>query len=411
MLMLSTVVSAYRVRLAATAIALAVVLALGCARHSDLVIGDTPDSDLAGMVDSDAARQMLAELLARRSSGARLAAGTTPVTRLARLGVEGESVQISRLPDQARLRELGREVSMDFAALVFAKALGVDSKSQAVQAAFDRFLREGPDRSSEALQRPSAFPYTLVFAPSWLYKSHSETGSDFAFQRGIATRLGIPNSLIASGQSDSVEVNAAVIADTLRTIGCSSGPIVVVSASKSGAEAALALTGLTAAESACVVAWINIAGALGGTPLADAALRPPAKWLARGIFWVSGWRWDGLESLATGPSRRRLDGRRMPETITVLNIVAVPVSGSVGYQVYGGYQVLGSHGPNDGVVLLADTVWPNGINLVALGADHLFFGWREDAYVLALLRAVDVAVRRYGPTPEPTVASDRDPAD
>jgi hypothetical protein len=411
MLMLSTVVSTYRVRLAATAIALAVMLALGCARHSDLVIGDTPDSDLAGMVDSDAARQLLAELLARRSSHARLAAGTTPDTRLARLGVEGESVQISRLPDQARLRELGREVSMDFGALVFAKALGADPKSQAVQAAFDRFLREGPDRSSEALQRPSAFPYTLVFAPSWLHKSHPETGSDFALERGLVTRLGIPNSLIASGQSDSVEANAAVIADTLRTIGCSSGPIVVVSASKSGAEAALALTGLTPAESTCVVAWINIAGALGGTPLADAALRPPAKWLARGIFWVSGWSWDALESLATGPSRRRLDGRRMPETITILNIVAVPVSGSVGYQVYGGYQVLGSHGPNDGVVLLADTVWPNGINLVALGADHLLFRWREDAYVLALLRAVDVAVRRYGPTPEPTVASERDPAD
>ena len=96
----------------------------------------------------------------------------------------------------------------------------------------------------------------------------------------------------------------------------------------------------------------------------------------------------------------------MPETITVLNIVAVPVSGSVGYQVYGGYQVLRPHGPNDGVVLLADTVWPNGLNLVALGADHLFFRWREDAHVLALLRAIDFAVRRYGPTPEPSVASD-----
>src|SRR5207245_398231 len=238
--MLTTMTCADRYTRAVTGIvlALALTLAVGCARQSDLVIGDTPDSDLAGMVDSDAARQLLAELLARRSSGARLAAGTTPVIRLARLGVEGEPVEISRLPDQARLRELGREVSMDFAALVFAKALGVDSKSQAVQAAFDRFLREGPDRSSEALQRPSAFPYTLVFAPSWLYKSHSETGSDFAFQRGIATRLGIPNSLIASGQSDSVEVNAAVIADTLRTIGCGSGPIVVVSASKSGAGAA-----------------------------------------------------------------------------------------------------------------------------------------------------------------------------
>src|SRR6266478_4455311 len=208
--MLTTVTCADRYTRAVTAIviAFALTLALGCARHSDLVIGDTPDSDLASMVDSDAARQMLAELLARRSVGARLAGGAMADTRLARLDGEGEPMETSRIPDQARLRELGREVSMDFGALVYAKALGADPKSQAVQAAFDRFLREGPDRSSEALQRPSAFPYTLVFAPSWLYKSHSETGSDFAFQRGIATRLGIPNSLIASGQSDSVEVNA-----------------------------------------------------------------------------------------------------------------------------------------------------------------------------------------------------------
>ena len=190
-----------------------------------------------------------------------------------------------------------------------------------------------------------------------------------------------------------------------------SGPIVIISASKSGAEAALALTGLTHAESACVAAWINIAGALHGTPLADAALRPPVKWMARSIFWLSGWSWDALTSLATKPSRRRLEGQRLPEAITVLNIVAVPVSGSVGYQVYAGYQVLESHGPNDGVVLLADTVWPNGINLVALGADHLFLRWRDDAYVMALLRAVDLAVRRYGPTPEPSVAAEREFAD
>ena len=409
MIMTGTSASRYTRSVTAIALALAVTLALGCARRTDLAINDSPDAELAGMVDGDAARQMLAEILARRSSGARLAGGA-PNARFANLGA-GEPLDIPRIPDQARLRELGREVSMDFAALVFAKTLGADPKSQAVQAAFDRFLREGPERSAEALRRPRAFPYTLLFAPSWLHRSHPETGSDFAFQRRLVESLGIPNRLVQSGESDSVEANAAVIADTVRAMGCSGGPVVVVSASKSGAEAALALTGLTAAESTCVVAWINIAGALHGTPLADVGLRPPVKWLARGIFWLSGWSWDALASLATGPSRRRLEGRRMPETITVLNVVAVPVSGSVGYQVYGGYQVLGSYGANDGVVLLADTVWPNGINLAALGADHLFFRWREDAYVLAMLRALDVAVRRYGPTPEPTVAAERDIAD
>jgi len=392
-------------------LALALALAAGCARQSDLALGNLPDSDLAALVDSDAARQLLAELLTRRSSGSRSAAEGMTDTRLAHFAAAGEPVDMPRLPDQARLRQIARETSTDYSALVFVKALSADPKSQAVQAAFDRYFREGSERSTAALTRPGAFPYTLVFAPSWLHKSHAETGADFAFQRALVDRLGIPQRLLATGESDSVEANAAIIADSIRTMGCVNGPMVVVSASKSGAEAALALTGLTQAESACVAAWINIAGALHGTPLADAALRPPVKWMARSIFWLSGWSWDALSSLATKPSRRRLEGRRLPEAITVLNIVAVPVSGSVGYQVYAGYQVLESHGPNDGVVLLADTVWPNGINLVALGADHLFFRWRDDAYVMALLRAVDLAVRRYGPTFEPSVAAEREFAD
>ena len=196
-----------------------------------------------------------------------------------------------------------------------------------------------------------------------------------------------------------------MIARTIHEVGCAAGPIVLVSASKSGTEAATALSGLTAEDAACVAAWINIAGALRGTPLADSALRVPVKWLARGIFFLSRWNWDALESLETGRSRRRLETLRLPETVTVLNVVAVPVSGSVGYQVYPGYQVLSAHGPNDGVVLLADTVWPRGINVVALGADHLFARWRDDAYILAMLRALDLAIRAHHPDPEPTVTA------
>jgi len=154
---------------------------------------------------------------------------------------------------------------------------------------------------------------------------------------------------------------------------------------------------LTPEEAACVVAWINIAGALRGTPLADSGLRIPVKWIARGIFWLSGWSWDGVESLETTHSRQRLETLRLADTITVLNIVAVPVSGSVGYQVLWGYHVLTPHGPNDGVVLLADTVWPGGINIVGLGADHLLGRWRDDAYVLAMLRVLDATIRNYGP--------------
>jgi hypothetical protein len=393
-------------------LALATTLLFGCARPIDLANSHSPDSELAALVDSDAARRLLADVLARRSADARhpAAAGDARLTDLGprepQLGGDAEDAP---LPDQAFLKKLADKTSMDFAALVFARALAAEPRSRSVQAAFDRFLQEGPVRAADALRRPRAFPYTLLFAPSWLYKSHPENGSDFANQRRILDTLGVQNRLVESGESDSVEDNAAAIVRAIRETDCGAGSIVLVSASKSGAEAAVALASLTAEEAACVAAWINIAGALRGTPLADSALSVPARWLARGIFWLSGWNWDALASLETERSRRRLEGLRLPETITVLNVVAVPVSGSVGYQVYPGYQVLSSRGPNDGVVLLADTVWPGGVNVVALGTDHLFARWREDVYILAMLRALDIAIRSRNPKSEPTITAETTP--
>ena len=169
-------------------------------------------------MDSHAARRLLADLLAHHSLDPRVAALSTK-PRVTGTG-EVQDMRARRLPDQAQLRErLGVEVSMDFAALAFAQALLADPRSRGVQAALDRFLQAGVDRSMVALQRPRAFPYTLLFAPSWLYRSHPETGSDFAHQRRLLDQLGIPNRLIASGESDSVEDNASAIVAAVRATG------------------------------------------------------------------------------------------------------------------------------------------------------------------------------------------------
>ena len=107
--------------------------------------------------------------------------------------------------------------------------------------------------------------------------------------------------------------------------------------------------------------------------------------------------------MATGPSRKRLEDARLPESVAVVNVVAVPVSGSVSSTVAQCYRILLGHGPNDGVVLLADTIWPGGANIVVLGADHLFAAHRGDAHGLALMRVVDLAVRRNSAAHPPYV--------
>jgi hypothetical protein len=350
------------------------------------------------------------DLLARRSPDPRLAALAPGLLDGAVNDLSaGPSADLGRVPDQEQLRELGQQVSVDFAALAFARAIGADERSRAVQEVFDRALQDGPARSQEMLRRPGGFPYTVLFAPAWLYRSHPEVGADFARQRLLLDRLGIAHRLVPTPESGSVEDNAAAIAAAVRDAGREGRELIVVSTSKSGAEVALALSQLlTPEETARVAGWLNAAGALGGTPLADAALRPPASWLTRAVLWFTGWNLAGLTSMSRGPSRTRLDGARLPDEIAVVNLLAVPVSGSVGRRLHGSYQILRRHGPNDGVVLLADAVWPGGANIVALGADHLFTVLQEDAGGLALLRALHAAVRLHGGSSVPaTVAATR----
>lgn len=366
------------------------LLLAGCAGRAQIVRSDLTETQLGGLVDSVPARGLLADLLARRALDPSLMALAPPPAH--DIVPEPDAATVAP-PEQAPLRELALEVSPDFAALAFARAISADATSRAVQAAYHRALHEGRARSEAALRQPDGFPYTVLFAPSWMYRSHPETGADFAHQRQLLARLGIPNRLIATAESASVEHNARAIAAAVRAARGEDGGLIVVSASKSGAEAALALSRVLAPEeSARVVAWVNIVGALGGTPLADSALRPPLSWVARTVFWLRGWDFAGLASMATAASRERLRHGRMSESLAVVNVIAVPLSGTVGLKVWSGYRLLRRHGPNDGVVLLADTVWPGGANVVAIGPDHLFAPREDDAHTLALLRAIDAAI-------------------
>lgn len=390
------------VRSVVAVLAAALLLTPGCARHGGLELtpGGPVGRDIAGLVDSEPARRLLVDLLERRSADPRFAL-RAPNLVDADLGSGLDRVQPT---DAARLRELARQVSVDFAALAFARAVSADARSREVQAAFEHFLRNGATRSEEVLKMPGAFPYTVLFAPAWLYLSHPETGSDFADQRRVLDQLGIANRLIATGESASVEGNAEVIAAAVRATGPEGAGLILVSVSKSGAEVALALSRLLAPEEAAsVVAWVNVAGALRGSPLADSALRPPASWITRFVFWFSGWDWAGMTSMATERSRQRLEGARLPASIAVVNVVAVPVSGTVSLTVRPGYEILKRYGPNDGVVLLADTVWPGGVNVISLGSDHLFTPRRDDVHTVALLQAVDVALRLHTTEPRPGI--------
>src|SRR5262249_20214397 len=148
----------------------------------------SPPAHLATLVDSEPAHRLLTELLERRPPPDARVATLTPSSQGTDL-VTGWSQ--SQRHDQARLRDLARKVSLDFAALTFAREAGADESSGAVRRAFDRFVADGASTSGEELRGPGGFPYTVLFAPSWLYRSHPETGADLAQPRKLLARLGL----------------------------------------------------------------------------------------------------------------------------------------------------------------------------------------------------------------------------
>ena len=83
---------------------------------------------------------------------------------------------------------------------------------------------------------------------------------------------------------------------------------------------ALALTRLKTAETRHVAAWINVAGVLQGTPLADKHLFQELEFLVGEVDVA------GEESLTTQRSRRRFDSFHIPKHVLVVNYLGIPVT-------------------------------------------------------------------------------------
>jgi len=293
--------------------------------------------------------------------------------------------------DSAQFQQIGRNYSADFAALLFAQTLlerPSNRRAQGVYLESLETLRQGQRLESLAGQTRS---YEILFAPGWLYRRHPETGADFRMQRALLGELGIRNSLIETDENASVEANADAIAAAIRSRSDSGRDLILVSTSKSGPEAALALVQrLRPEELIGVRAWINIGGVLQGSALADAALRVPRRWLA-GL--VLRGKCDGLVSLTTKSRRPIFEVLRIPARILVLNYVGVPLSGSVTAQARDGYEDLRRLGPNDGLTLLADEIMPGGVTIIEPGLDHFFAAPGIRERTLALLATVLSEIR------------------
>jgi hypothetical protein len=203
-----------------------------------------------------------------------------------------------------------------------------------------------------------------------------------AVPRAALKKAGLTCHFVETQDDGAVEANAELVAAAIRARAQSGRRLIILSASKSGPEVALALTKLRPTETRHVAAWINAMGALQGTPLVDERLFPDLEWLMGKVDAA------GTESMTTAQGRQRFDTFRIPDHVFVVNYFGIPVVGSVSFFARASFFPLRKHGPNDGTVLLPDMIFPGGVTLTELGSDHFMRGRRLDIATVALALTV-----------------------
>jgi hypothetical protein len=325
-------------------------------------------------VDSEAARYYLANYLAGKRSDAALDERIDRVYQSAHDG----------LPDRSELKDLSDDFSIDFAALYLADRIARTPVNRRFRNDFDQahaYSRQAFPENRVRLPAAAA-DYEVVFVPGYLYKRHPVTGADFAAPRTALQRVGLAHYFVETDEEGAVEANANLVVSAIRGRAHAGRRLIVVSASKSGPEVALALTRLGLAGTRHVAAWVNIVGTLQGSPLADENLWQQLEDLIGRVDIA------GVESLTTERSRQRFRAFRIPEHVLVANYIGIPLTGSVSSLARTGFLQLRKHGPNDGLSLLSDLIVPGGLTLAELGRDHFLLDEQIDVTTVALAMTV-----------------------
>jgi hypothetical protein len=321
-------------------------------------------------VDSEAARYYLGSYLAGNRSNPALDARIDEVYQ----SIDG------RVPSRSELQELSKEFSNDFAALVLADQISRVPLNRRFRSVFD----EAYDYTRKALpegraELPAAGArYEALIVPSYLYTRRTFNGADLAAPRKALQKIGLICHFVETSDDGPIELNADIVIAAIRARAQSGRRLIIISASKSGPEVALALTKLGLSETRHVAAWINTVGALQGTPLIDDDALPELEFIVGKVNPA------GVESMSVARSRQRFESFRVPEHVLVVNFFGIPVSGSVSFRARVGFFPMRKYGPNDGMVLLADMIFPGGITLVELGSDHFLMDKHLDVTAVAL---------------------------
>ena len=200
----------------------------------------------------------------------------------------------------------------------------------------------------------------IVLVPAYDYKENGHvTGADLKAQVAILGDLGLHVEFAEVDPVGTVLECADVIGSVLERLG--EEQIVIAGPSSAGPAIHIALSRL--GEGSGVLAWLNLRGTLQGVPLLDWFQKFPQSWVFDLVVWKQNRRHESFQSLTTRVRRERFEELSVPEGVQVFTYISMSLSGDISDFGWDKYLLMRSDGPNDGLSLLPDLLFPEGVRL------------------------------------------------
>ena len=273
---------------------------------------------------------------------------------------------------------LADDAAYDRAAQRLAERIEAIPRNRALRGAIDaRLATLGPAAGAELARGFEACEIVPLRVPGLFYASHTQSGADLS---AVSEWLGEPVPMIATDEVGTRDENAAAIARAVLAATPGGVRAALLSASKGSADVATALATHPEIRERIAI-WIDLVGAIDGTPLLDAD--GPAR--AQSGTWLPPKTADSLAASAGAAALSPDDIRG----IFVVHVAAFPRVADVTEPAQSAFQWLRSRGVNDGYLMLDDYLRRPGRTLVVRHIDHYM---RSDAVPERVVAALFVAL-------------------
>ncbi|EMJ97994.1 MULTISPECIES: hypothetical protein [unclassified Leptospira] len=289
---------------------------------------------------------------------------------------------LDTLTEENLLKVSEETEDIDKGAAIFYHRIINDSRNKRFLEYLDKkekeFSGKRPDFSSRKI--------VLVMVPGMFYADNPSVGADGASIRKMVATVGIRSDLIPIGQVSDVRENARIICEYLEV----SNPeetVIIASPSKGSSDFRMAIERCgNEPYFKKVKGWYSIGGILKGSRMIEGILNDFwVKLEVRSYFFFKGYDWDGFLSIRKGQDAPLDRDWKLPPGVKMINLVGVPLFRHVTERARPYYNFLMNYGPNDGIILLSDSIHPGGLVYPSFRNDHYFTRPMPTERILAMI--------------------------